>query len=139
MKKYQQHFWLFFTKNVYIPFNHLLSIQLTTLLTALCLVLLCYLLQDLWSVKHLSAHHAVQNDLNVHQKSWTDLIQCQFVLLLVDCLSENLVISKTDLIIFASKIGTSFPFKFDFAAWTYWMSALIYGWWPWVYPYFLTR
>ena len=97
-------FSLFFTKNVYISFNHLLSLQLTTLLTALCLVLLCHLLQYLWSVKHLPAHHAVQNDLNVHQKSWTDLIQCQFVLLLVDSFSENLVISKTDLIIFTCEI-----------------------------------
>ena len=70
----------------------------------LSFIFLGHFFQNFWPVKDFSSHDTVQDDLNIHQESGPDFIQCEFILLLVYRLSENLVISEAHLIILACEI-----------------------------------
>jgi hypothetical protein len=89
----------FFSKDV--ERLHLLLLDQLSLIE---LALLSHILYHWRPVEDFSPHHPLQNAVQTHQKTRTDLVKIQLIFVLVHCLPEDLVASETNLSAFVGEV-----------------------------------
>jgi hypothetical protein len=55
-------------------------------------------------VEYLSAHDSIEDAVYLHHEARTHFVKVDFILVLIDCLSENLVISEADCLFLAGEV-----------------------------------